>query len=39
MKNKIDIFFAADLITEEQYNDLIDNDKEEDEESGEQFDK
>ena len=29
LKNKIDIFFATGRITEEQYNELMDNNKEE----------
>jgi len=29
LKNKIDIFFATDRITEEQYNELMDINKEE----------
>lgn len=31
LKNKIDIFFATGRITEDQYNDLMDVEKEEDE--------
>ena len=29
LKNKIDVFFAVGRITEEQYNELMDNNKEE----------